>query len=281
MLSTGVHDTHHLFFSGCIFAKARIVQPSAAQDGTTVSKRVQPPGTTVFSLWGKVWIQRPILPLVCGFVWATPQSQISLFLRLVVAGTAHSARPAQSVPGLASRGWPILLVALAVLAEALVALTCQTRRGAATRATVHCPALRVHQSRLSAQPSSSKPARTLNPGPVDLRLSASGRRAASHPPPSHPWVLGTPQHTIPTEKGPGLGPINHHTQSPCPPTRRSVLSFLSATQSIINHHHRHPHSHPPTQPPPPPHHHAGGGPNLDPHFSSPPLQPTATLSAHR
>lgn len=115
-------------------------------------------------------------------------------------------------------------------------------------------------------------------GPETLRQWPPRRFPSSTKPSLGPW--DPPSTPSQPRKGPGLGPINHHTQSPCPPTRRSVLSFLSATQSIINHHH-HPHSHPPTQPPTPPHHLAGGGPNRDPHFSSPPLQPTATLSAHR
>lgn len=124
-----------------LLCKARIVQPSTAQDGTTVSNKVQPPGTTVSSLWGKAWIQRPILPLVCGFVWTTPQSQISLFLRLVVACTANSACRAQPVPGIASRGWPILLAALAGPGRSHLS----DSQWAATRATVHCPALRLHK----------------------------------------------------------------------------------------------------------------------------------------
>lgn len=108
--------------------------------------------------------------------------------------------------------------------------------------------------------------------------------AAAPPSILHQAILGSlgPPPSTPSQprKGPGLGPINHHTQSPCPPTRRSVLSFLSAT----HHQHYHHQQHPPTRPPTPPstaHHPATGGPNLDPHFWSPPLQPAATLAAHR
>lgn len=107
--------------------------------------------------------------------------------------------------------------------------------------------------------------------------------AAAPLPILHQAILGTlgpPQHTIPTEK-------RARTRAHQPPhsialspdsTLRAFFPFRYS--SIVNHHH-HPHSHPPTQPPTPPHHLARGGPNRDPHFSSPPLQPTATLSAHR
>lgn len=57
---------------------------------------------------GKGLDPAPHSPLVCGFVWTTPQSQISLFLRLVVARAAHSACSAQSCQVLRVEAGPLL-----------------------------------------------------------------------------------------------------------------------------------------------------------------------------
>lgn len=143
------------------------------------------------------------------------------------------------VPGLASRGWPILVLFRAVLIAwsppryALAALACPGRshlsdsQRAATRPkytwaalTVHCPA--TAQSRLSAQPSSHNPpaARThVQPwlcGSETLRQWPPRRFPSSTKPSLGPW--DPPSTPSQPRKGPGLGPINHHVQSPCPPT---------------------------------------------------------------
>lgn len=72
---------------------------------------------------GKGLDPAPHSPLVCGFVWTTPQSQISLLLRLVVARTAHPACSAQSCQVLRVEAGPLLSCSVPSRPDCLLVLS--------------------------------------------------------------------------------------------------------------------------------------------------------------
>lgn len=87
---------------------------------------------TLAALWGRSGSSAPFLPWSVDSGGQPPQSQISLFLRLVVACTAHSACCAQSCRVLRVEAGPSC---------ALAARTCQTRSGLRSAlARPGCPA---------------------------------------------------------------------------------------------------------------------------------------------
>lgn len=126
----------------------------------------------------------------------------------------------------------------------------------------------------------SQPASTLNPGPCGpetLRQWPPRRFPSSTKPSLGPWDLGTPPAHHPNrEKGQDSGPstttLNRLVPRLDAPCFLSFPLLIITTTTIVLTRQTQPTS---------AHHLAAGGPNPDPRFTYPPVQPLATLSAHR